>query len=69
MKEERRCPVCSSTNWSTLLESATGTIMTGDQRIGAGNLKKIQCDLCGVGANADEFSEAEIETQIGRAHV
>ena len=39
--------------------------MTGDQRIGAGNLKKIQCDLCGVGANADEFSEAEIETLYG----
>lgn len=68
MSAERKCPVCDSTDWNVLIESSTSKIMTGDQRIGKGNLNKIICTVCGLGANRFPYTEQELETLYGEEY-
>ena len=65
MNEERKCPVCDSQNWETLVEDLSGKIMTGDQRIGPGKLHKIICSTCGLAANKSRYTQIELETLYG----
>jgi len=64
----RICPVSKSTKWEVLYESFNNKIMTGDQRIGDGRLKKIICKESGVVANKDPFSEQELEVIYGKEY-
>ncbi len=42
--------------------------MTGDQRIGTGTLAKVLCVSCGVIANRDQFTAADVELLYGEAY-
>jgi len=74
LKEERRytamriCPVSGSSNWTPFYISNTGRIMTGDQRIGNGNLRKIICPESGVVANENPFTHDELEVLYGEEY-
>ncbi len=64
----RICPISGSPRWKPFYSSQTGRIMTGDQRIGNGNLKKIICLDSGVVANECPFSPEELEVLYGREY-
>ncbi|PCJ89775.1 MAG: hypothetical protein COA57_01060 [Flavobacteriales bacterium] len=64
----RRCPVCDSVEWDKFFATHTDRIMTGDQRIGSGNLNKIICKNCGTVANKDPFTNEELELLYGKEY-
>lgn len=64
----RICPVSGNSIWKPLYYSSTGRIMTGDQRIGQGNLRKIICSECGAVANERAFTPEELEVLYGREY-
>ncbi len=64
----RRCPACRGGVWRPFFNSRTGRLMTGDQRVGDGDLAKIICATCGVVANRDPFDQRAIEFLYGEAY-
>lgn len=64
----RVCPVTGSNKWQPFYSSVGGRIMTADQRIGKGNLRKIICPDSGVVANEIAFTREELELLYGREY-
>ena len=64
----RICPVSGSNRWQPFYKSLSGKIMTGDQRIRNGDLKKIICSDSGVVANESCFTEDEIRLLYGEEY-
>lgn len=64
----RVCPVTGSSKWQPFYSSASGRIMTGDQRIVEGRLRKIICQDSGVVANEVAFTGDELELLYGREY-
>lgn len=61
----RVCPVTGSNKWEPFYSSVSGRIMTGDQRIVEGSLKKIICPDSGVVANEVAFTLDDLELLYG----
>jgi 2-polyprenyl-3-methyl-5-hydroxy-6-metoxy-1,4-benzoquinol methylase len=55
------CSLCGSRDATTLLECLTGRGMTSDSRIVRRNLKKVQCDACGLVRDGLSFAADELE--------
>lgn len=64
----KTCPVCSSENWQAFYKPDFKRIMTGDQRIGEGQLEKIICDTCGVVSNKTPFTPQELNLLYGEEY-
>lgn len=64
----RNCQVCGHNDWEKYVYTNTNRIMTGDQRIGEGNLFKDICNVCGTIANKNQFSEKELSLLYGEAY-
>ncbi|MFH1004439.1 MAG: class I SAM-dependent methyltransferase [Bacteroidota bacterium] len=64
----KNCPICNGLVWNSFFNTSTGRIMTGDQRIGNGNLEKIICAQCGVVSNKKTFTDDEIELLYGKEY-
>jgi SAM-dependent methyltransferase len=62
----RICPVSGSSIWNPFYFSNTGKIITGDQRIGKGSLRKIICLDSGVVANERTFTPDELDVLYGK---
>lgn len=62
----RICPVSGSSIWSPFYFSNSGKIITGDQRIGKGSLRKIICPVSGVVANERTFTPDELDVLYGK---
>ena len=55
------CTLCGSHDATTLLESSTGRGMTSDSRIVRRNLRKVQCNVCGLVRDGLPFAACELE--------
>jgi SAM-dependent methyltransferase len=64
----RFCPVTGSNKWQAFYSSTSGRIMTGDQRIVEGNLRKVICPDSGVVANEIAFTPEELELLYGNVY-
>jgi SAM-dependent methyltransferase len=64
----RICPACGGSAWEPFLESDSGRILTGDQRIEPGYLSKTICAACGVVANKYPLDDDELRVLYGEAY-